>query len=102
MLGFGVECGRRLVEDEHERFVAHESAGQRQLLPLAEAHVHAARPCGPKLRLETRGQPLNHVVAVNKFLGVDNRVAMTNRKEHSPDAEANEILYLFFEWALKK
>ena len=34
--------------------------------------------------------------------GFENRIAMTNRKEHSPNAESNELLYLFFENALKK
>lgn len=41
--------------------------------------------------------PLNHTVAVNKILGYKNRVAMTNRPEHSPNQEHNEIVYLFFE-----
>ena len=48
-----------------------------------------------------RWKALNHSVAVNKLLGADNRVAMTNRKEHSPNAESNELLYLFFESVLK-
>ena len=49
-----------------------------------------------------RWKALNHLVAVNKLLGYENRVAMTNRKQHSPDAESNEALYTFFEWALKE
>ncbi len=49
-----------------------------------------------------RWKALNHAVAVNKLLGAENRVAMTNRKAHSPDAESNEALYAWFEWALKK
>jgi len=44
--------------------------------------------------------PLNHSVAVNKILGYENRVGMTNRPEHSPDAESNEQIYLFFEFFL--
>jgi hypothetical protein len=35
------------------------------------------------------------------LLGFENRVAMTNRKGHSPTAESNGQLYAFFEWALK-
>jgi hypothetical protein len=50
----------------------------------------------------SRWVALNHVVAVNRMLGFTNRVAMTNRKEHSPDADANEKLYAFFEQFLKK
>ncbi|MBN9118393.1 MAG: dienelactone hydrolase family protein [Planctomycetes bacterium] len=49
-----------------------------------------------------RWKALNHLIAVNKLLGAENRVAMTNRKLHSPDAESNELLYAWFEWALKK
>ena len=48
-----------------------------------------------------RWKALNHTVAVNKLLGLENRVAMTNRKGHSPTEESNEQLYAFFEWALK-
>ena len=39
---------------------------------------------------------LNHLVDVNQLLGFTNRVAMTNRKEHSPNADSNEQLYSFF------
>lgn len=45
--------------------------------------------------------PLNHTVAVNKLLGYENRVGMTNREGHSPTPESNEVLYRFFELALK-
>jgi hypothetical protein len=48
-----------------------------------------------------RWKPLNHVIAVNKLLGYTNRVAMTNRKRHSPTPESNEQIYLFFERFLK-
>jgi dienelactone hydrolase len=44
---------------------------------------------------------LNHALAVNKLLGQTNRVAMRNRKEHSPNAESNEVLYAFFEHFLR-
>jgi dienelactone hydrolase len=49
----------------------------------------------------SRWIPLNHAIAVNKVLGVEDRVAMTNRKDHSPNAEANEVVYAFFEHFLK-
>lgn len=48
-----------------------------------------------------RWVPLNHSIAVNKLLGFDNRVAMTNRAEHSPDSVSNEQIYTFFEYFLK-
>ena len=45
--------------------------------------------------------PLNHTIAVNRLLGYEDRVAMTNRPEHSPNEESNEVIYLFFEHFLK-
>lgn len=48
-----------------------------------------------------RWVPLNHTMAVNELLGYKNRVAMTNRPDHSPNEQANEIAYLFFEYFLK-
>ncbi len=40
---------------------------------------------------------LNHAVAVNRFLGYENRVAMTNRENHSPTEDSNEQAYRFLE-----
>ena len=48
-----------------------------------------------------RWSALGHAIAVNRLLGFDNRVAMTNRQGHSPTEESNEQLYLFFEHFLK-
>ncbi len=48
-----------------------------------------------------RWKALNHTVAVNKFLGFEDRVAMTTRQTHSPTPESNEALDEFFEWCLK-
>ena len=48
-----------------------------------------------------RWKALNHSIAVNRLLGFTNRVAMTNRKGHSPTPESNEQLYLFFAHFLK-
>src|SRR5690606_13698594 len=45
--------------------------------------------------------PLNHTIEVNKLLGYNNRVAMTNRPKHSPNPEANEQAYLFLEYFVK-
>jgi len=44
---------------------------------------------------------LNHTIAINKLLGYENRVAMTNRLEHSPNPDSNEQMYQFFEYFLK-
>lgn len=45
--------------------------------------------------------PLNHTIAVNKLLGYENRVAMTNRPKHEPNPESNGVVYAFFEYFLK-
>lgn len=49
----------------------------------------------------SRWIPLNHTIAVNRLLGFENRVAMTNRKEHAPNPESNEQIYTFFDYFLK-
>jgi len=48
-----------------------------------------------------RWKALNHTLAVNTLLGYTNRVAMTNRKSHSPTPESNEQIYAFLEHFLK-
>lgn len=48
----------------------------------------------------TQWIPLNHAVAVNKFLGYEKRVGMTNRPLHDPNQESNEVIYRFFELSL--
>lgn len=44
-----------------------------------------------------RWRALNHTVAVNHLLGHSNRVAMTNRPDHSPNETSNAQIYAFFE-----
>ena len=44
---------------------------------------------------------LNHLIAVNKVLGHDDRVAMTARQSHVPTPEALEIELSFLEYWLK-
>ena len=48
-----------------------------------------------------RWTALNHAVAVNRFLGYENRVAMTNRPTHSPTPESNAQAFRFLEHFLK-
>ncbi len=48
-----------------------------------------------------RWAALNHTIAVNRVLGYTDRVAMTNRPEHSPNEESNAQIYAFFEHFLK-
>ena len=49
----------------------------------------------------SRWKALNSSVAVNKLLGYDNRVGMSNRKDHPVMPEANEQICLFFQHFLK-
>lgn len=44
---------------------------------------------------------LNHLVAVNKLLGHENRVALTSRATHRPTPEALELELAFLEYWLK-
>ncbi len=48
-----------------------------------------------------RWPALNHAVAVNRLLGFQDRVAMTNRPAHSPTAESNAQAFQFLEHFLK-
>jgi hypothetical protein len=48
-----------------------------------------------------RWKALNHTVAVNRLLGYEGRVGMTNRATHAPTEESNEMIYRFFESVLK-
>ena len=47
-----------------------------------------------------RWQALNRSIEVYRVLGFENRVAMTNRPEHAPNAASNELIYTFFEYFL--
>ena len=49
-----------------------------------------------------RWLPLNQTIRVNKLLGYENRVGMTNRREHAPDAASNDIVWEFFNYFLKR
>lgn len=48
-----------------------------------------------------RWRPLNRVIGVYQLIGATNRVAMTNRPDHTPTPESNEQIYSFFERFLK-
>ena len=48
-----------------------------------------------------RWEALNHSIEVNKLLGYQHRVGMTNRPLHDPNEESNQVIYGFFEHFLK-
>jgi len=68
---------------------------------LHELHaLMAPRPflvSGGSEDFPARWVALNHAVAVNRFLGYADRVAMTNRPDHAPNAESNEAAFRFLE-----
>ena len=68
---------------------------------LHELHVlMAPRPflvSGGSEDAPRRWEALNHSIEVNKILGHNDRVAMTNRPDHSPNDDSNEVIYSFFE-----
>ncbi|MFO1063771.1 MAG: prolyl oligopeptidase family serine peptidase [Pirellulales bacterium] len=45
----------------------------------------------------TRWHALNRSIEVNRLLGAEHRVGMSNRPDHSPNADSNAKLYAFFE-----
>jgi len=82
---------KRLVEGGHDLHELHALMAPRPFL------VSGGAEDGPG-----RWKALNHSVAVNDLLRAKNRVAMTNRKGHSPTDESNERIVMFFEYALKQ
>jgi hypothetical protein len=81
---------KRLIETGHDLHELHALMAPRPFL------VSGGSEDPPE-----RWLALNHAVAVNDLLGCKNRVAMTNRKGHSPTEKSNEQIYLFFEHVLK-
>jgi hypothetical protein len=79
-----------LVETGHDLHELHALLAPRPVL------VSGGAEDGP-----LRWQALNHLIAVNKFLGYEGRVFMSNRPGHSPTVESNEVLYDFFAYWLK-
>lgn len=81
---------RRLVEEGHDLHELHALMAPRPFL------VSGGSEDPPE-----RWRALNHSVAVNRLLGFENRVAMTNRPAHSPTEASNEQVYRFLEFVLK-
>jgi len=77
---------QRLFEGGHDLHELHALMAPRPFL------VSGGSEDGP-----ARWVPLNHAVAVNRLLGHENRVAMTNREKHSPNAESNAQAFRFLE-----
>ena len=104
-LGFDPKTKRKpgLVKPDNPRTGAYKTIFESGH-DLHELHaLMAPRPflvSGGSEDFPARWVALNHAVAVNHFLGHKNRVAMTNRPDHSPNAESNEQAFLFLEFTL--
>ncbi len=81
---------KKLVEAGHDLIELHALMASRPLLVS-----------GGEQDQPVHWTALNHSIALNKFLGYENRVAMTMRNGHSPTLESNEQVYAFFEHFLK-
>ncbi|HYF49415.1 MAG TPA: hypothetical protein VEJ63_08420 [Planctomycetota bacterium] len=72
---------------------------------LHELHaLMAPRPflvSGGSEDFPARWPVLNHAIEVNRFLGYEGRVGMTNRAQHGPTETSNDQAFLFFETVLK-
>jgi dienelactone hydrolase len=72
---------------------------------LVELHaLLAPRPflvSGGSADLPERWTALRHAIEVNRLLGAEDRVAMTNREGHSPTERSNDQACRFFEWWLR-
>lgn len=97
--------GRGVITKEHPRTGAYKAMVE-QGHDLHEVHaLMAPRPffvSGGSEDPPQRWVALNHLVEINKLLGVTDRVGMTNRKDHTPTEESNAQLYAFFEHFLKR
>lgn len=82
---------KTLVEGGHDLTELHALMAPR---PVLVSGGTADRP--------ERWLALNHLISVNKLLGYENRVAMTNRDTHGPNPSSNQQIYDFFEWWLKE
>ncbi|MEX1212523.1 MAG: prolyl oligopeptidase family serine peptidase [Balneolaceae bacterium] len=71
---------------------------------LTELHaLMAPRPflvSGGSADTPDRWVALNHTIAVNRLLGYEGRVGMSNRPDHSPNEASNRILVDFFDYFL--
>lgn len=111
----GFELGQINDSDQPQRFRKLPSEGEprtgsyRVLVEnghdLVELHaLMAPRPVlvsGGTADKPERWTALNHLIAINRLLGTEHRVAMTNRKVHAPTPESNEQIYAFFQWWLQ-
>lgn len=105
-LGFDPSVTRKpgLVTPENPRTGAYRTLIERGHELIEIQALMAPRPflvSGGSEDTLKRWVALNHLRDVNKLLGHEDRVGMTNRPEHPPTVESNEVIYTFFEHWLK-
>ncbi len=81
---------KKLIEEGRDLHELHALMAPRPFLVSGGAEDQASRWI-----------PLNHSIAVNRLLGYEGRVAMTNRPGHSPTDESNEQMMQWFDYWLK-
>lgn len=93
-----------LPDETHPRTGSYRTLVE-QGMDLQELHaLMAPRPflvSGGAEDTPPRWIALNHAIAVNRLLGYEHRVGMTNRPKHDPTPESNELIYRFFEQFLR-
>jgi len=96
--------GRGVITPENPRTGAYKVLAE-QGHDLHELHaLMAPRPflvSGGSEDPPERWRALNHAIAVNALLGVENRVAMTHRESHAPTAKSNAEILAFLDFVLK-
>jgi len=76
----------RLVADGHDLHELHALMAPRPFLVSGGSEDPAER-----------WRALHHAIEVNRVLGYEHRVAMTNRPDHAPTPDSNAAVYAFFE-----
>jgi hypothetical protein len=93
-----------LPDDSHPRTGAYRTLVE-QGMELVELHaLMAPRPflvSGGSEDTAARWPALNHTIALDRLLGYEQRVGMSNRPNHQPTTASNEQIYRFFEYFLK-
>src|SRR5262249_33825980 len=92
---------RGIPNDERPRTGPYKTIYEHNSREMVELHALAApRPIlvsGGSEDQPKHWRAFNHLIAVNKLLGYENRALMTNRPMHRPTPEAAAVIYAFFE-----
>ena len=99
MLGLRIERGGRLIEHQQQGPIAHEAAGERELLPLAEGYLDPLGPGRTELRRKPELEARDHIFGAGAAdRSHDRRLLLDARDITQPDTvagaqlEAKEVL----------